>query len=166
MIAQLCFYFFMFLAVAAGIGMLIFKNPMRVALCLITIMLSLASIFALIENHVLAVFQILIYVGAIMVFIVYVIMLLDPHDQALTKRFSKYAIGGGIMLFLSLSFLAPKAKLLSQIQDGKSLILSFKDFANIFLKDYFIFFELTSVLLIVGVVGAVAIIKGRKNAIN
>lgn len=166
MMANIILIFFSLLAILSALGMLIFQNPMRVALSLVTVMLSLASIFALLENHVLALFQVLIYVGAIMVFMVYVIMLLDPHDQTLSKRFSRYALSGGLLLVLALIFFAPKIRLITPKQETINLTVTFQDFAQIFLKDYFLYFELTSVVLVIGVVGAVAIIKGRNNALN
>ena len=56
------------------------RHPMRVALALITTMVSLAGIYGLLGVHFVAVFQVLIYVGAVMVFMVYVIMLLDVRE--------------------------------------------------------------------------------------
>lgn len=163
MIAQTLLYFFIFLTFISGLGMLLFKHPMRVALSLVTVMLSLASIFALLGNHVLAVFQVLIYVGAIMVFMIYVIMLLNPRDHSMMKRFSSYAIGGGIMLLLSLLFLAPKVHLSEDLSSSPTSLFTVSHFSKSFLNDYYLFFELTSVLLVVAVVAAVAVIKGRKN---
>ena len=48
-------------------------------------MLSLAGVYALLGVHVIAVFQVLIYVGAVMVFMVYAIMLLDVRDRSFTR---------------------------------------------------------------------------------
>ena len=62
--------------------MLVLRHPMRVALALVATMLSLAGVYALLGVHVIAVFQVLIYVGAVMVFMVYVIMLLDVRDRS------------------------------------------------------------------------------------
>ena len=76
-------------AVAGAALMLVLRHPMRVALALIATMLSLAGIYALLGVHVIAVFQVLIYVGAVMVFMVYVIMLLDVRDRAVRARFSR-----------------------------------------------------------------------------
>ena len=68
--------------------MLVLRHPMRVALALTATMLSLAGVYALLGVHVIAVFQVLIYVGAVMVFMVYAIMLLDVRDRSFTRRFS------------------------------------------------------------------------------
>jgi len=52
-------------------------------------MLSLAGIYAMLGVHVVAVFQVLIYVGAVMVFMVYVIMLLDVRDPSFVRRYGR-----------------------------------------------------------------------------
>ena len=89
---SLLLYLFAAGALAGGVLMLVARHPMRVALALIGSMLSLAGIYAILGVHVIAVFQVLIYVSAVMVFIVYVIMLLDVRDLSFTQRFSKWLL--------------------------------------------------------------------------
>ncbi len=69
-------YFFTVAAVLGGMLMLVARHPMRAALALVCSMLSLAGVYAMLGVHVIAVFQVLIYVGAVMIFMVYTIMLL------------------------------------------------------------------------------------------
>ena len=85
---NLLLYFFAGGALLGGVLMLVARHPMRVALALIGSMLSLAGIYAVLGVHVIAVFQVLIYVGAVMVFMVYVIMLLDVRDPSFLERYS------------------------------------------------------------------------------
>jgi len=68
--------------------MLFMREPMRVALALITSMASLGAVYGLMGVHFIAAFQVLIYVGAVMVFMVYVIMLLEVKEAPGSKRFS------------------------------------------------------------------------------
>ena len=77
MIDTLLTYFFAASALAGAALMLVLRHPMRVALALVATMLSLAGVYAMLGAHAIAIFQVLIYVGAVMVFMVYVIMLLD-----------------------------------------------------------------------------------------
>ena len=81
MIETVLLWLFAGTALAAAAAMLVLRHPMRVALALTGSMLSLAGVYALLGVHVIAVFQVLIYVGAIMVFMVYAIMLLDVRDR-------------------------------------------------------------------------------------
>ena len=79
---------------------------MRVALALVVTMLALAGVYALLGVHVIAVFQVLIYVGAVMVFMVYVIMLLDVRDRSYTGKFSRLLVPGIVGFLLLLAVLA------------------------------------------------------------
>src|SRR5512134_494666 len=85
---DLLLYFFAGSSLLGAVLMLVAQHPMRVALALITTMLSLAGIYAVLGVHVVAVFQVLIYVGAVMVFMVYVIMLLDVRDPSFLERYA------------------------------------------------------------------------------
>ena len=70
--------------------MLFLKEPMRVALALISCMVFLGGVYGLLGVHFIAAFQVLIYVGAVMVFMVYAIMLLDPRDESMKVRYSHF----------------------------------------------------------------------------
>src|SRR6185369_6608132 len=103
MIETLLLWLFAGTALLAAAAMLVMRHPMRVALALVVTMLSLAGIYALLGVHAIAVFQVLIYVGAVMVFMVYVIMLIDVRDRA-ASRYGRFAIAGGLG-FVLLAFL-------------------------------------------------------------
>ena len=104
MIETLLLYLFAGTALAAAALMIVLRNPMRVALALIGCMLSLAAVYALLDVHAIAVFQVLIYVGAVMVFMVYAIMLLDVGDLSYTRRYSRLLVPGvaGLVLLLAI----------------------------------------------------------------
>ena len=76
-------YIFAFCALIGSILVVALQQPMRVAMALISTMIFLGGVYGLLGVHFIAAFQVLIYVGAVMVFMVYVIMLLDPRDPAL-----------------------------------------------------------------------------------
>ena len=63
--------------------MLVARQPMRVAIALISTMILLGAIFGLLGFHFIAAFQVLIYVGAVMVFMVFAIMLLEPRGATI-----------------------------------------------------------------------------------
>jgi NADH-quinone oxidoreductase subunit J len=93
-------------ALAAAAMMIVLRHPMRVALALAATMLSLAGVYALLGVHVIAIFQVLIYVGAVMVFMVYAIMLLDVRDRSFTRRFSWLLLPGAAAVAAFLAILA------------------------------------------------------------
>ena len=77
-------YFFIFLAVlaiASALAMVISKNTVNSALFLVLNMISLAGLFLLLKAQFLAIIQILVYAGAIMVLFLFVIMLLNVQDE-------------------------------------------------------------------------------------
>ena len=93
-------------ALAAAALMLVLRHPMQVAMALISTMALLGAIYGLVGVHFIAAFQVLIYVSAVMVFMVYVIMLLDVRDPSFTRRFSTLLVPGVIGGVLLLAVLA------------------------------------------------------------
>jgi NADH-quinone oxidoreductase subunit J len=167
MIETLLLYLFAGSALAAAALMLVLRHPMRVALALIATMLSLAGIYAMLGVHVIAVFQVLIYVGAVMVFMVYAIMLIDVRDRAFTRRFSRMLVPGVIAalvfgavfgrdLWLPMTFAPPGTT--------RSGLFGLQHFSIDFLNEYWLQFELVSVLLVAAVVAALAVLQtGRRD---
>jgi NADH-quinone oxidoreductase subunit J len=125
-------------------------------------MVSLGAIYGLLGVHFIAAFQVLIYVGAVMVFMVYVIMLLDVRDPSFTLRFSALlvaGVAGGVLLLAALAH-----ALWHGVYAAGNAAASFglQQFAIAFLNDYWLHFELTSVLLVAAVVAALAVIKNHR----
>jgi NADH-quinone oxidoreductase subunit J len=153
---------FSLLALAGGVAMLMLRHPMRVALALIGSMLSLAAVYGLLGVHVIAVFQVLIYVGAVMVFMVFAIMLLDIRDVSFSQRFSRW-LWPGIGVCAALAALLVLAEWPSPAPPATSGAAPFgvQAFSAAFLESYWLYFELASVLLVVAVLAAVAVIRLR-----
>ena len=166
MIETLLLYLFAAAALAGALVMLVARHPMRVALALIATMLSLAGIYALLGVHVIAVFQVLIYVGAVMVFMVYVIMLLDVRDRSFTRRYSGLlvpAIAGFAVLVAALCY-GLWDGLPSPVGTAANGHFGVQPFSVAFLNEYWLHFELISVLLVAAVVAAIAVVKvGLRN---
>ena len=164
MIDQVLLHAFLGAALASAAMMLVLRHPMRVAIALVSTMLSLAGVFAMLGAHAVAVFQVLIYVGAVMVFMVYVIMLLDVRDDSLARRYSWLLVPGVAAFVALLAWLGVSVwHGLAPLAAGKPYGLD--AFAAAFLNDYWLHFELTSVLLVAAVVAALAVLQiGRRGA--
>jgi NADH-quinone oxidoreductase subunit J len=158
--------FFTVTAIGGGVVMLLARHPMRVALALIATMLSLAGVYALVGLHAVAVFQVFIYVGAVMVFMVYVIMLLDIGDRRALHRYGRLlwpAIAAGAVLVLTLGHLGWRAGAsLPPAVAGSEGSFLVQPFSAAFLADWWLAFELASVVLLVAVLGAIAVIQGSR----
>ena len=157
-------YAFAACAFASAALMLLLKEPMRVALALISCMVFLGGVYGLLGVHFIAAFQVLIYVGAVMVFMVYAIMLLDPRDESAGEKYSKLLWPGIIGFALLAEALAvgywndlPHAP---RGAAGEPFDLA--RFSQAFLSEYWLHFELTSVLLLAAVVAALAVIKENR----
>ncbi len=155
-------YVFAASALVGAVLMLVLRHPMQVAMALISTMVFLGGIYGLLGVHFIAAFQVLIYVSAIMVFMVYVIMLLDTRDASFTHRFSFLVMPGsvfGVLLFALLGY-----AIWFGVDYVASTAASFglAQFAAAFLTEYWLQFELTSVLLVAAVVAALAVIKGSR----
>jgi NADH-quinone oxidoreductase subunit J len=139
-------------------GVLVLRQPMRAALALIAHMVCLAAIYACLEVHVVALFQVLIYVGAVMVFMVYTIMLLDDRDASFTHPFSKLTVPAVVVAVALAAVLmwmlgGTPATAPAPVADTRAPF-AFVAFSVAFIKHYWFHFELVTVLLLVGVVAA------------
>ena len=161
MIETLLLYLFAAAALAGALVMLVARHPMRVALALIATMLSLAGIYALLGVHVIAVFQVLIYVGAVMVFMVYVIMLLDVRDRSYVHRYSRLLCrrSRGSRRSSRCSATACGRRLPRPAGAAGDGTFGVQPFSVVFLNEYWLHFELVSVLLVAAVVAAIAVVK-------
>ena len=140
--------------------MLVLRQPMRVAMALITTMVFLGAIYGLLGVHFIAAFQVLIYVGAVMVFMVYVIMLLEVRETA-GRRYSGLLIPGaaGFLALLGAIVLSVWRPLPSPIGEIGDTSYGIAGFSVAFLGEYWLLFELTSVLLVAAVVAALAVVR-------
>jgi NADH-quinone oxidoreductase subunit J len=156
--------FFGVLALVFAALVLLLRQPMRAALALIAHMISLAAIYACLGVHVIALFQVLIYVGAVMVFMVYTIMLLDDRDTAFRKRFAATLVPGivvaAVVAVLLLRLLAPASPDVPAAANG--VAFGFTAFSMAFMQQYWFHFELATVLLLVGIVAAWTVIREER----
>jgi NADH-quinone oxidoreductase subunit J len=147
---------FSLLALVFAALVLVLRQPMRAALALVAHMISLAGIYACLDVHVIALFQVLIYVGAVMVFMIYTIMLLDDRDRSYRELYSRMA---GPALAVAVAVAAALVWLLSRsavadMPPAATPPFGFEAFATGFMSQYWFHFELATVLLLVGIVAA------------
>ena len=158
----------LFCAMGALVGaalMLVLRQPMRVAMALVTTMLFLGAIYGLLGVHFIAAFQVLIYVGAVMVFMVYVIMLLEVRESV-GARYSRLLVpgGAGFAVLLGVIVASVWRPLPSPVGEIGQTSYGIAGFSLSFLGEYWLLFELTSVLLVAAVVAALAVIRVGRDA--
>lgn len=79
-------YLFCSLACAGGVAMVMLRDAVHSSLALLFVMLNLAAAYALMQAHLIAALQVIIYGGAIVILIVYIIMLLDVRSEDATRH--------------------------------------------------------------------------------
>jgi NADH-quinone oxidoreductase subunit J len=166
---QLTFFFaFAALAVVGALGVLLCRSPLHSALCMVGNMVALAVIYLLHHAEFIALVQIMVYAGAVMMLVVYVIMLLDLKAEGSEgARISGGKIfGGALSALLLVALLFPVcAKLTGATGDMTEAALmkigSVQYLADRLFGPYLLPFEVASVLLTVGLVGAVALAKKK-----
>ena len=164
--APLTFLVLAVVLVASALTVVLHPNPVKSAMALVVTLFVLAVVFVFLEAHMIAALQVIVYAGAIMVLFLFVIMLLNLRDDAPRQRAPGHAmlslgawLGGAVMaaelawVFLHTSFGAPVAA--PQGYGGAEGV------ARSLFTDFLLPFELTSLLLLVAVVGAVVLAQRR-----
>ena len=172
--ADVLFYVFAALAVGGALGVVTGKNPVSSLLFMVVTLASIAAIFVLLQAHFLAAVQVIVYAGAIMVLFMFVIMLLNlGHDYHADLR-------GGVGATLAFAACGALAGLLARqlrgaggepLQEAASGALAIDQalaehgavgaIARPLFTDYVVPFEITGVLLLVAIVGALVLAKRR-----
>jgi NADH-quinone oxidoreductase subunit J len=156
------FFLLAVLAIASALAMVINKNVVNSALFLVINMVSLAGIYLLLNAQFLAVIQILVYAGAIMVLFLFVIMLLNVQDEEQlfdkfrVKYFLAFILGAAVVgqIFYSI---AGVADVLPEISGNMSEIGTIEAAGDVLYTKYLLPFEMTAILLTAAVVGALMI---------
>ncbi len=158
------FYLFSLFAIVSGVGVVTMRNPIASALSLVICFFFLAADYALLGAHFVAVIQILVYAGAIMVLFIFVIMLLNlRHGDHLTfndigpRGVVGMATAGlfAIGLFTALGQLPETLPAPVGAEYGTIAMIG----RALFEGPYLLPFETVSALLTVAVVGAVVLAK-------
>ena len=150
------------LAVASALAMVLNKNTVNSALFLILNLMSVAGLFLLLHAQFLAIIQILVYAGAIMVLFLFVIMLLnvDDEESLLDKFRVKYMIAFllGVVVFGQIVYsLGGVTDMLPEISADMAYVGTVEAVGEVLYTTYLMPFEMTAILLTAAVVGALMI---------
>ncbi|WP_047393209.1 NADH-quinone oxidoreductase subunit J [Chitinibacter sp. ZOR0017] len=164
------FYVFAVVLVFAAFRVITAKNPVHAVLYLVLSFFNSAVLWMLMKAEFLAVSLIVIYVGAVMVLFLFVVMMLDINFEALRKSFWKFLpVAGtvaGIMLVEMVLILTHRyAKIdAARIVEPSFNTASAEVLGKLIYTQYFLPFQLAAVLLLVGMVAAIALtLRKRKN---
>jgi NADH-quinone oxidoreductase subunit J len=170
MAQTIAFWLLAILSVVAALAVVLNRNPVRCALFLIVNFVCLAIFYLFLHAEVLAALQVLVYAGAIMVLFLFVIMLLNlggeqvQHDPLVGQRWGGAIFGVILLGVLTSAFLrapvsaSPPAP--AEAPTGLQADPVFQIGQLLFTR-YVYPFEVTSLLLLVGIIGTILLAKRR-----
>jgi NADH-quinone oxidoreductase subunit J len=156
-----------FVSIIASLMVITRKNPIHSALFMVLTLLCVAVLYVLLHSPFIAIIQVIVYAGAIVMLIVFVIMLLDLEEELHSglKIVSSKVVGGFLaVLFLLGIFYAAVAKSPAG-QTGpyttEKMATNVKDVSEMLFTKYLLPFEIISILLVAAIIGAVILSKKR-----
>lgn len=162
---QTFFFVFAAIALAAGVLLVAFRNPVYSALSLVAAFFALAGLFVLLNAYFLAAVQIIVYAGAIMVLFLFVIMLLNlGHAGALERVAGKYRRVAVVLLaavlVAQLGFMAGRHWADTPVSDESPLFTdNINAIGKLLYTRYLFPFEVVSVILLVALIGVMVMVK-------
>ncbi len=162
---QVLFFVVAAIAIASAVYFVFAKNPMYSILSLIVTMFSIAGMYVLLNAQFLGIVQIIVYAGAIMVLFLYILMMLNLNKADESKKLNTLKFIGvfsaGILLVGMLgAFRGLKQNIYAADGIDHSVGLT-KNLGKLLFNEYVLPFELASILILAGIVGAVLI--GKKD---
>jgi NADH-quinone oxidoreductase subunit J len=169
---QFHFYLFGLFAIAAAIAFVTRKSAVAAALWLVVVMFCLAALYVMLGAHFIGAIQVLVYAGAIMVVFLFVVMLLNlghPSDvNDMRGRWGRLLAGllglallAQVMALARTRFPTPLVQAPSAAGEELRALGAVGTVARPLFTEHLLAFELTSVLLLVAIVGAVVVGKRR-----
>jgi NADH-quinone oxidoreductase subunit J len=161
MATSVLFFLFAGFAIACAISMVYHKNPLYSAISLVGVFIALSCVYVTLAAPFIAAVQVLIYAGAIMVLVVFVIMLLNLDEDKQSNRLRYlYGVGGamGVVLLAQTLFVfyavarTPKQDVNEAETAGKTLSIGQAMFT-----EYLLPVEIVGILLLMAIIGGVVL---------
>lgn len=163
---QYLFYFLSFLAVMCALLVVISKNPVHSVLYLVLVFFALAGHYIVLNAQFLAAVHIIVYAGAIMVLFLYVIMMMnlnntesEPHKSNLLKLVA--VIASGLMLVVMVAALKDAGSVKISTDIARTDVGLIKNLGHVLFTEYLLPFEVSALLFLSAMVGAVLIGKNE-----
>ena len=169
----LLFYVFAAITVLGSLAVVIQKNPVYSLVSLVGAFFGLSGLYVLLEAPFVAVVQIIVYAGAIMVLFLFVVMVLNvPREDAAEwdrahplYRPMAVRVGAVLALLLALELgwaLSRTSGLSVGVGDERPGVSSVAELGRVLFTDYMFAFEVTSILIIAAMIGAVVLARKRE----
>ena len=166
-VTQILFWFLSVLALFSALMVITSKNPVYSVLWLILVFFAISGHYLLLNAQFLAIVNIIVYAGAIMVLFLFVIMLMNlnrDHEPRKNKWLKLAgAVAGGCLLLVLVAALKSAETKSTMAEAGTGDIGLIENLGKALFKDYVVPFEISSVLFLSAMVGAVILGKREKD---
>ncbi len=160
---SLFFYFFAAVLICASLGVVFARNPLYNVLSLVLTIFCLSSLFIILEAFFVGMILLLVYAGAVLIFFLFVVMCLNLNSIALTSlqqtRFRFLGWFAGLIVAAQI-YLTSKSFFAAQTMEPSSIRGTIENVGKILFTDYLLPFELTSMLLLIAIIGIVSLAQG------
>jgi len=162
-VSEILFWFLSALAIAGALMMVLGKNPVYSVLWLVVVFFAISGHYILLNAQFLAIVNIIVYAGAIMVLFLFVIMLMNLNAKNEPRKniwmWLAGSVAGGSLLLVLIAALRTSELLTVQriSEEGQTGLI--KNLGMVLFKDYVLPFEVSSILFLSAIVGAVIIGK-------
>lgn len=160
------FITFAFITLLGALGMLLQKNVIVAGLCMVAAFFGVAGLFVLLANPVAAALQIIVYTGAILVLVLFVIMMLNSHEEEKAQatrpiqRWVSVALVAALALgSVKLVMASGGLKALATNGAGVPTAMTLQKVGTVLFADHVLGFEVAGLLLLAAMIGAVTLTK-------
>jgi NADH-quinone oxidoreductase subunit J len=174
-LVNILFYAFALVLLASAFGVILSRNPVHSALCLVLTFFTAAAIWLLAQAEFLAIVLVLVYVGAVMVLFLFVVMMLDIDIEKIRSGFTRHAVLGGttaIVLFLEIVGVVVARGLGSNIEMKSGMApvgpldSNTTELGTALYTQYVYPFELAAVLLLVAIIAAIVLTMRHRKGLK
>jgi NADH-quinone oxidoreductase subunit J len=169
LIAEILFYTFAAILIAAAVGVITTRNPVHAALFLVLAFVQSAALWLLIEAEFLAIVLVLVYVGAVMVLFLFVVMMLDINVEQIREGFTRYVWIGAVVAAVVVTEIANviwfKSSGLDFVTVPAALPADYsntRDLGAVLYTQYVYAFEIAAVILLLAIVAAISLTMRKR----
>ncbi len=169
MISTVLFYSFAAILLVAALGVITSRNPVHAALFLVLAFVQSAALWLLMEAEFLAIVLVLVYVGAVMVLLLFVVMMLDINVESMREGFTRYVwIGAVVALLVAVEighvvwFRSTGLQFLSTPTPFPADYSNTRELGSVLYTEHVYAFELAAIILLLAIVAAITLTMRRR----
>jgi len=169
------FFIVSIIIITSSLLVILSKNPIHSVLFLILVFFNTAILFLFSGAEFLAMILLIVYIGAVAVLFLFVIMMLDINTAKLRQSFLNYLPLGlfvGFIILLELLYVISQSKLIfltKNITENKitnEIFENTKIIGNVLYTDYFLLFQLSGIILLVAMIGAILLTLRKREGVK